>query len=245
MYRCKSEIIKRLHIMGCARSGNTLMLHLLGSGFNNTVIFHGESYISTKGKYKNLSDKRGGWKKRTADEEFAINRFREFENSGNILITKAPRMTKKLKKIMCDEQGLIFMIRDPRDTLTSYRSADHDKFYNKISRWLYNAKIASELQNNKKVLIVKFENLVLNPEKIQKEIAEKFRLEILRPFPDCYTHFENDEYSAETSNGFRPLDESRIANWKNDRKKRKRVEEILNGSKANIINMYMKEFGYE
>ena len=85
-------MIDRILICGCARSGNTLMFSLIDTGFENIVKVKG-----------------GPWGEQVPKEAV----------EGKVVVGKFPRKASRLYKLMADDLGIIYMMRDPRDVLVS------------------------------------------------------------------------------------------------------------------------------
>ena len=85
-------MIDRILICGCARSGNTLMFSLIDTGFENIVKVKG-----------------GPWGEQVPKEVV----------EGKVVVGKFPRKASRLHKLMADDLGIIYMMRDPRDVLVS------------------------------------------------------------------------------------------------------------------------------
>ena len=210
--------MKRILICGCARSGNTLMLHLMGTGFENTEI---------------LYDGPGG----------EVMPRKEDEKEGKAIVGKFPKKAGKLEKWLDNEEfGAIYMMRDPRDVLVSKHFLKPKRYWVPTKRWIDAAKIAEELQGKERILMVSYEELLSDPKKVQEEIASAFGLSIAIPFEKCHEHFDQDDQTnISNMNGARPLDPGRIGNWKNDPAKKKHIEKRL---KDVELVKYMKKFGY-
>lgn len=213
-------MINRLLICGCARSGNTLMLHLLDTGFKETEISYdgpGGEVIPSK---KDVVE-------------------------GKVTVGKFPKKAGKLSKWIKDESfGVVYMIRDPRDVLVSKHWLKPHKYWVQPKRWIATAEIANEYKDHERVILVRYEDLLRNPGDIQRKISVKFRLEILRPFDECHREFDlNDNINMNNMNGARPLDSSRIGNWDKDPDKKAYVDRTLNSFPD--ISKWMKKFGYK
>ncbi len=202
---------KRILITGCARSGNTLLLHLMGSSFKNTTMLKEEVFPHV--------------------------------TEGTINIGKFPKKAVEATKDYPD-LGVIFTIRDPRDVIVSIHGLKPKKFWVEPQRWIHNAKIALEVKNKQNVYLLKYEDLLTNPIEIQENIAKKFGLKILRSFNEAYKYFDetDDIKNKIATNGFRPLDKTRIGNWKESDTKVKRVQKVLHDYPE--IENLMKKFGY-
>lgn len=212
-------MINRLLVCGCARSGNTLMLHLLDTGFKDTEIVY---------------DGPGGEVVPTEEDI----------TEGKVVIGKFPKKANKLSKWLKDEHfGAVYMMRDPRDVLVSKHWLKPGKFWVQPKRWIQTAEIAEQYKDHERVLLVKYEDLLRNPEDIQRKISVKFGLEITRSFNECHSNFDkNDVTNINNMNGARPFDSSRIGNWTKDKEKKQYVERTLKAFPD--IKKWMHEFGY-
>lgn len=208
--------IQRILICGCARSGNTVMLHLMETGFENV-----EKNIDGPG-----------------NEAFPKKAI-----EGKVVAGKFPKMIRKLDKVMRDDLGVIYMMRDPRDVLVSKHFLKPNKYWTPPNRWIEAAEIAEDFKDHPNVMLLKYESLVSNPNRVQKHIAQKFGLEIKRPFAECHKYFDQeDQVNLNTMNGARPLDPSRIGNWKDDPAKKQYAQKMLKQHPE--IVTYMKRLGY-
>lgn len=207
--------IKRLLICGCARSGNTLMLHLLETGFQNvtkTIDGPGGEVAPTK----------------TID--------------GKIVVGKFPKKAGKLEKWYSDDLGVVYMMRDPRDVLVSKHYLKQAKYWVQPERWIKTANFALAAKDRDDVELVKYEDLILSPNAVQDRIAERFGLAVLRPFTECHNHFDsNDTANISAMKGARPFDPKRIGNWKGDPDKERRVKNVMKN--AELAGL-MKKLGY-
>ena len=173
-------MIDRILICGCARSGNTLMFSLIDTGFENIVKVKG-----------------GPWGEQVPKEAV----------EGKVVVGKFPRKASRLYKLMADDLGIIYMMRDPRDVLVSKHFERPRTYWTSVERWIRTATVALEYKDHPNVLLLKYEDLITKPNKAQKAMAEKFNLEAVRKFEDCYESFDTkDKYNAKTMNGIMHLD---------------------------------------
>lgn len=195
------------------------MLHLMDAGFKHTEI---------------LYDGPGG----------EVVPLPENEKEGKTIVGKFPKKAGKLEKWLSDEEfGAIYMMRDPRDVLVSRHFLKPHKYWVQPKRWIAAAEIAESLQEKDRVLLVKYEDLLSRPKKVQRQIAGAFGLEVGTPFDECHKHFDKEDVTnISNMNGARPFDSSRIGNWKNDPSK----ERYINGKLKQHPELieYMKKFGY-
>lgn len=211
--------IQRVLICGCARSGNTLMMSLIETGFSDIAkTIDGPGNESVPKAKDIVKDK--------------------------VLLGKFPKSSGKLDKHLASKDlGVIFMMRDPRDVLVSKHYLKPNIYWVQPERWMRNAEFARKHQDHSRVLLVKYEDVLTSPNKVQNEISDKFGLTMLRQFDECHLYFdENDEANIGAMNGVRPLDSSRIGNWKDDPAKMKRIKKIMKQHPE--IETYMDMFGY-
>lgn len=162
--------------------------------------------------------------------------------NGKIIVGKFPKKALKLQKWFSNDLGVIYMIRDPRDVLVSSHYLRPHKYWVKPDRWIGTAEYALEVCDREDVELVRYEDLILKPNEIQKKIGDRFNLEIIRPFADCYAYFdESDTPNISAMRGARPLDPKRIGNWKDDPQKTKYANCILQNEK---IKELMGKFHY-
>ena len=205
-------MIQRILICGCARSGNTLMLNLMEVGFQNIV--------------KNIDG--------PGNEQIPKKPI-----PGHVVVGKFPKKIYQLDTLMKPDLGVIYMLRDARDVLISKHFQKPHKYWTPIRRWVEAAEIAVKYENHPQVHILKFEDLLRSPDKIQFSLAQKFGLIPLRSFAAAHKYFDKtDDYNIQTMNGIRPLDKSRIGAWKTKRAAAKRFMENED------VQKYMRHFGY-
>ncbi len=190
----------RILVTGCARSGNTLLSHLIAAGFDGVRLHHdaphGEA-LPTDG---------------------AVGRFPR-------LLTEAARLLQE-----SPELGVVLMMRDPRDVLTSVHPKNPNTYWVHPTRWIDCAKRIAELVDHPRCLLVRFESLLTKPEAVQEVIADRFGFAIRRQFADCPQHFEaSDVEGLQAMHGARPLDPSRVGAWQSDERKRNYIEWLLKG----------------
>lgn len=195
------------------------MLHLLDNGFDNTeIMFNGP----------------GG--EVIPSESDVVD--------GKVVIGKFPKKAGKLARwIKEDSFGVVYMMRDPRDVLVSKHWLKPNKYWVPPKRWPMTAEIAYGYKDHERFELVKYEELLTNPNAIQSNIAARFGLKVATSFDECYKNFnKEDDVNLNNMNGARPLDPSRIGNWSKDPKKKAYIKRTLNAYPD--IEKWMKHFGY-
>lgn len=111
------------------------------------------------------------------------------------------------------EIKLLWMLRDPRDVLTSTHPRRPGEFYVKPERLIKSLELYHHFKNLAQVLTVRYEELVFNANAVQARIAQAFQLEPIRNFTEGYKHFTRDE-NVRAMHSVRPIDAKSVQKWK-------------------------------
>jgi len=142
-------------------------------------------------------------------------------------VSKSPNDIHHVREIqVAIDPWVIYMLRDPRDCIVSWRDAKHD-YYLAFNEWLRNFLFAKSYKGNR-LLWIRFEQLVCRPEAVQESLAETIGLQPVVPFAECHKvillHKETIQHQLvhgvrEGSLGpmVRPLDPSVIGSWRRDK----------------------------
>jgi hypothetical protein len=192
------KLYQRILICGAARQGNTLLMHLLGTGFRGVRICHGERVPNG-----------------------------EAMRPGQIAVGKRPGAIMGIGRLLDQwDLGIIFTMRDPRDVVTSKHM--DGLYWRRAEQWVKRAALVHGHQEHPRAMVVRYERLIRDPDTVQAEIGAKFGLTICRPFASCHKHFDRDDVVGILAmHGPRPLDRSRIGHWKESEEKRQIVAEAL------------------
>lgn len=184
--------------------------------------------------------------------------FTEEIHAGNIIGIHGNYCTKRpfdcfemsrinVANIFKKRHDVIFTVRDPRSVLTSYHSGLPDKF-------MYHMDFCHRLDGSqfkgrgirgtmqcyrdiKDKIVVKYEDIVHDPDAMQTYLAEKLELE----FEGSIKNFGENEIPKKLEgplNGVRPLDETRLDSWKEHQEY---IDSIMTPELEDII----EELGYE
>ena len=242
----KSNVL-RIHIVGCGRSGTT-MLHYSMCAFKNTILFDKETSLW---KHPSLSE---------AFKLFAKNVINPYtcyfvtkRNSG---WWKADNIEKIAKFTMKYNVFLINLIRDPRDVLTSRHPLGKKKYYVDIDLWK-NVMAASEklnqyLKGYESYLIIRYEDILLNTEQVKEIIKAKLGMELktsisswsrLKDNLDAMNGIGN---MVPFLNKLRNFDEKTIGRWKTDRDNYHYIESLLNNRSYNYdLTKFLDRYNYQ
>jgi hypothetical protein len=203
-------------IIGAWRTGTTLMFFLFEHGFADVVTNQTESHAM-----ETLLPARYKWRvsKKPNDAHDIDNISRRFN------------------------PYFIWMLRDPRDSIVSWKPRI-DNYHLNFEEWKRNndyieKHTAANPSHN--VIKVVYEDLVHRPDDIQRYLMEKIPgLEKKRDFSQCHRHFDPDNEIIHQLNGIRPFDKTAIGKWTADKP---RIREQL--AAYPDLQDYLVKYGYE
>ena len=207
---------KRVHIVGCSyRCGTTLMKELMVTCFKFDAYTKHERSI-----------------------------FIEFDPKFKLTCSKNPLDTLVIGSLLKLDRNLwvIYMLRDPRDVLSSRSNRNNTKeYWSTLGMWLEQNKAAEKLENHPRFIRVKYEELVKNPDVIQTTIEERISfLEKKRDFSKYHLHAQPAEDSIKALNGLKPITPSSLGQWRNNKNYIKAQVELFGDISDKLI-----ELGYE
>lgn len=110
---------------------------------------------------------------------------------------------------------VILMLRDPRDVVTSRHRQDTVRYWAPLRLWKRNFRYARSILDHPRVIPVRYEDLVREPDTVQAEIAR--RLPFLRP-TGVFTEFHRRAVPAATAvralGGVRAFTADSIGKWR-------------------------------
>lgn len=136
---------------------------------------------------------------------------------------------------------VVYMVRDPRDIITSVHGADPDRYWTGLRYWKAFLPIGRRLSAHPRFITVRYEDFVSNPDATQERLA------LLLPFLECHERFSRyhkvaapDAISQEALNGIRPIRPKSVGRW-TDHLPRVAGQIYLHGP----ITPDLIEYGYE
>lgn len=182
--------MERIHVVGCGpRSGTTLITEMLIACFEIDLHTYHENSIFT-----------WPW------------------HWGHVFVTKKPRDVILVEEVLASMQNLhvIFMLRDPRDMIVSRHGRTPDKYWCGLEFWKAYKPFADRLRMHPRFITVRYEDLVTQPDTIQKQLMEQM------PFLRKKTLFSQFNELAQPSKaselalgGTRTVSTDSIGNWRN------------------------------
>lgn len=208
---------KRVHIVGSGpRTGTTLLTEVMKVCFS--------------------FDK-------TCEHEASIYKSNRSFGKYNTLLTKQPSELLTVKWPLYFDPNLyvICLIRDPRDMVCSFHGEIPDEYWCSLRYLKLFNSIYQKLKHHPRVLFIKYEELVANPDSVQQIILDKFPfLQYIHPFSEYHEWASPSESSVKAMKKARPIDSSTIGNWKKHLPRVKQQIHIHGDISDDLI-----ELGYE
>lgn len=179
---------RRVHIVGCRRSGTTLMMELLWYAYR----FSGR-------------------------HEHEISVFEPVPTNQTLYLSKKPPDTTRIERIfLADEQlFLIAMLRDPRAVMTSKHPSRPDVYFSDYHRWLEYVNALAAFHDHHRFLLVRYEDLITDPTREQARISTQFPfLEPARSFAQFPKGADIPPSAQPSLGGARGFEVSRIDGWR-------------------------------
>ena len=179
--------MKRVHIVGCPRSGTTLLMELLATCFAS-----------------------GGY----CEHELSI--FEPVAEVDGVYFTKQPNDIKQLRHIFpADPQlHIIYMGRDPRAVITSKHRESPGQYFCNYRVWHECDQAAAGFAAHPRFLRLRYEDLVGDPDAVQQQIQDRFPfLERLHAFSEYQQFAHPSEASQRAMNGLRAVNKESLQKW--------------------------------
>ncbi|MDX1491936.1 MAG: sulfotransferase [Pseudohongiellaceae bacterium] len=180
--------MKHIHIVGCPRSGTTLMMELMSACFA-----HDEC----------------------CDHEISI--FEPVPQGIDLYISKKPTDILHIKHIFEKDPELfvINVVRDPRAVFTSKHHSNRDIYFCNYKIWKKCDLAAQSFENHERFLTIRYEDLVDQPDACQDLIANKFPfLQKKHPFSQYHKVAAPPENALKAMEGLRPVNSTSLDKWK-------------------------------
>ena len=239
--------VKQLHIVGCARSGTT-MLHYAMAAFQDTILHDQETFVNYSPSFK---------------ESIGLFCKNLFARSKKFYVTKRSygwwqeETIKRLAaQVAREEIYLINIVRDPRDVLTSNHKLNTRKYYVKPEVWLESTKagqlLAELLSDYPYFLTLRYEDVVSQSDSARQSIEDKFSMKMRKELQD-WSRLKDNLDAMDVKNDsmsvymhkIRNFDPQSIGTWKSDDEKSSYVRELLSSSVyGEHLRSFMEQFNY-
>lgn len=206
-------MLKRLHIVGCPRSGTTLLLELISNCF----------HITERSPF-----------------EFSI--FKSFHVDRGVVISKQPTDILYVRPLLLSDESLfvVNIVRDPRAVITSIHPSIKGYFSN-YRTWKECESAARRLMSHPRFLQIHYEDLVINPDAVQRTIQHSFQfLQFKHRFSEFARFAQPGKDASDALNGLRAVDAASLYKW---RQHLPRVKDQL--VKFPDLQRDLERYGYE
>ncbi len=215
------ENIRQIHIVGCSRSGTT-MLHVAMSAFRNVELWPDESSanVPTLGERRDVVARFKARGIPRSTQRFLITK----RNFGWFKRHISERL---IEKVRMENMGLVLMFRDPRDVMLSrHKAMRPDENYVSADHWtrsiLAGEHIAAQLAGHPGFMTVNYEKLVTDPESVRAEMSARYGLELRAGSPGLGAIKANveasegdfEDYLIDALHGVRDMDPASIGKWR-------------------------------
>ena len=197
-----SAVAKRVHIVGCPRSGTTLMLGLIASCFEVDGAC-----------------------------ELEMSLHREPERPCAVFVSKKPTDVRILAPILRADPDLfaVYLVRDPRAVISSLHPGFPGRWFVTLSAWHECERHARALAGEPRFVTVRYEDLVADPDGVQDALA--VALPFLRRrhrFSEFARVAAVSADAARVMHGVRAVSADRVDGWR-AHLARIRAQEIVHG----------------
>lgn len=160
-----------------------------------------------------------------------------------VYLTKSPFDVPYVKPFLNVNPKLwiIYLLRDPRDVISSKHRRDPNKYFVGLWYWKQYTEAADELRDHSRFITVRYEDFVRTPDRIQERLIEKMPfLTKEAPFSRYHEVANLSDSSELALSGVRPIAPKSVGNWK---KHLPRVAGQI--QKHGSISDKLIEYGYE
>jgi Sulfotransferase family len=225
------NLVQCLYIQGCARSGNTLIRDLCASSFRGAELVM-VSKNNSECALKHLVEPLREAQAKKSRKIFVVSRDRETSLVMDVAMLHA-----------CPNLRVIWMLRNPLDVLTSTHINKPGEFYVTPERLIQSLELYRQFRNESQVLTMHYEDLVSDPNAVQREIAKAFNLEPLRDFTEAHKFFPHFAENIRAMHSIRPVDSGSLDKWKKNPAHAEYLKKVLTDFPA-IIPL-ARDCGYE
>lgn len=176
-----------MHVVGCPRSGTTLMMEMLATCYEHD---------------------------RHCEHEETF--FTPVDMESGLYISKQPNDVNWIEPAARRDPAAFFiaMIRDPRAVVTSLHSGHKGMYFANYRIWKKAERSISKLTRYPNVMVVRFEALTENPDQVQDRLEQAFPFLVRKRRFSKYHHHASVSSGAERAlGGVRPVSGDANTGW--------------------------------
>ena len=180
---------QRIFVMGCGRSGTWLLTGIM-STFREVA---------------------------TVPKEVPVELFGLVQSPKRTVVMKRSMRSYETIENIPSRVSILYIVRHPYDVLTSFNRTTGRKYHISPARWLGEMMSLQFLFDTQReaTKIIRYEDLVRHPDRIQEELGAFFGLEMQVGAHDFLRTFRPPREATAAMHGLRPIDSQSIGRWKN------------------------------
>ncbi len=237
---------QRVHIVGCARSGTTMFYYMM-MAFENTLLYPKEISV---------------WNWPSLKEAWELVRNKPESEPPNFIVTKRNANwwhREKLERLIYFVQqfgiGIIYMVRDPRDVLTSTHKNKPGEYYVSFDTWKGSIEAGEALkqavEGKAPFLVVRYEDVIQDIHRVESLLLKTFAFRY-KPGVTSLANLEDyvDEAARESSmvrymHQLRNVDASSLQKWRRDPQKYQYLTTLFGDvQKRSHLEKFMQQYDY-
>ncbi len=209
---------KRIYLMGCGRSGTWLLTGIMSTLADVALVA----------------------------DELEVGYFGVMATDRKALVIKRAHRAFELVEEIPDVITIVHIVRHPFDVLTSLHPVTRIGYHIKPGRWIGEMLALKYLIDTKKpnVFVVRYEDMVANPDKIQAQLASNLSIEISVLASDFAKSFAAPPKAIAAMHGLRKIDTRSVNRWKSDPKYREYLKTIQ-PRLGETLKWMAKEFDFD
>ena len=152
-----------------------------------------------------------------ASEEHEVNHWKH-RRGPDIYLTKNPADIVSVGPRLAVDRHfhVVAMLRDPRDIIVSRHRIHPTVYYAPLRFWKFGTAILSRLRQNARFVLLRYEDLVRDPDGIQNFLIQKMKfLRKIAPFRGFHKIASPSGKSLTALGSLRPFDATSVGVWRN------------------------------
>ncbi len=237
---------RRVHIVGCARSGTT-MLYFLMMAFQNMILINREISV---------------WNWPTLRESFKLALKNVLNGKRHFLVTKRnatwyepEKLNRLIQYAKSFHIGIIHLVRDPRDVLTSEHKGQPGTYYVNFTKWRDSIEAGETLQDQLRdfpgLLTLRYEDIVTDPDQTGELLMQTYGFQ-LKPGISSLKHMEEYvdpglQHSKMVTymHQLREIGTSSFRKWEKDPKRYQYLKSLWDDpEKRTLLERFLKKYNY-
>ncbi|MEL7448530.1 MAG: hypothetical protein AAFN78_04930 [Pseudomonadota bacterium] len=233
--------VRRIHIVGCARSGTT-MLHYAMLAFDGVVLSTTESDV---GLDPGLGQSLGlVWRAMTTRAPV------HYVTKRNYGWYEPDALRATIETLRAEHIGVLLLVRDPRDVLASRHAGaeQSEAFYVEPSRWMKSVAAGDALidavRHAVPTVTVRYEDVVANPDYAETRIVNAFglrknpRLQSIDKLRDNVRALGIGVDMEQALHKLRNFDRNSVQKWRSEERSRSHVLDLLSDDSPIAVSLH-------